>query len=85
MAVAKKKSTSKKVVLKEGCLMHGCNREVQCPQSGLCKRCYSWLYYNRDKTIHELEERRETIQFWDQRLEGHLASQPKKKRRLKSV
>lgn len=65
---------------KDICSMQGCNREVLRIQAGLCGRCYSWLYYNRDKTAAELRERRETLTFWEERLDGFLASKPRGKK-----
>lgn len=58
------------------CAMNGCDRHVECPRSGLCKRCYSWMRYQIKHAVsrQDLMERLDKYKFWDKRLTGYVAS-----------
>ena len=72
---AKRKTKSS---TKDMCCMNGCDREAFYKRSKLCQRCYSWLYYNKGKSVTELMERKQQLEFWESRLDGYLGSRPKK-------
>ena len=68
---------------KQPCRMNGCDRTAECPESGLCKRCYAWLDYQirNHKTVTQLLRRLEQIKFWDNRLSGFLEGESDKPKR----
>lgn len=42
-------------------------REAHHPESGLCKRCYSWLNYWMGATVTHFMKRVDTLKMWDTR------------------
>lgn len=71
-------ATKKKKV--EMCVMNGCDRHAECPQSQLCKRCYAWLHYQMANsfTVTDLMKRLNKYDFWNKRLSGFIGGKKRK-------
>lgn len=61
---------------KNRCHMEGCTREVGHKESGLCKACYAFLYYWKNKSVTQRINHTRKLAFWDQRAQ--VALLPKK-------
>ena len=53
----------------ERCHAPGCDRVVQHKKSGLCHRCYQWLWYWQGKSPTDVMARVHQIEFWSKRFE----------------
>lgn len=51
------------------CLVEHCDRPVECPKSGLCKRCYSGLYYWSRKSVTEIVKRKQKLRVFMDRMD----------------
>lgn len=49
------------------CKTSGCNDEAKI--LGLCKKCYSYMYYYRQKTQKDIVDRMQQIIIWESRLD----------------
>jgi hypothetical protein len=51
------------------CIIDDCDRVVECPESGLCKRCYAALYYWRKKSVTEIIRRKNKLKLFMGRMD----------------
>jgi len=65
----KQKYRSSEVAKQTKCLVTGCDRDVECPKSGLCKRCYSGLYYWSKKSVTEVVQRKLKLRLFMNRMD----------------
>ena len=42
-------------------------RLVECPESGLCKRCYAWMHYWMNRSVTDFMAQLERIGMWHER------------------
>ena len=54
----------------EKCTMPGCEREIKYPESGLCGRCYHWMYYWSRRTPADKMKRLRQLEFWEKRAKA---------------
>jgi len=52
------------------CTMPGCDKAQKHKESGLCGRCYSWMYYWSNKSPTRKMKRLQQVQFWEKRMEA---------------
>lgn len=58
--------------LKDPCTTPGCNGDNECPESGLCKRCYNFLYYWHRRGVTAKVKHVKKLEQWDQRAQALL-------------
>jgi len=42
-------------------------RDVEHPHSGLCKRCYAWMLYWKNRTVTDFMYQLDRIEMWGKR------------------
>jgi len=50
------------------CVVEHCDRAVEHPRSGLCKRCYSGMYYWSRKSVTEIVKRQQKLRVFMDRM-----------------
>lgn len=47
-------------------------RPIECPNSGLCKRCYAWSHYWVGRSVTDKMKRAQQIEMWNRRAKKAL-------------
>lgn len=55
--------------MSDKCIIEDCDRGVEHPASGLCKRCYAALYYWRKKSVTQIIKRKNKLKLFMCRMD----------------
>ncbi len=53
---------------KSTCLMNGCTDDIQHPKAGLCKSCYAFAFYWKNKSVVQIMNRVRNLKRADDRM-----------------
>ena len=63
------------------CRVRGCNNEAEHKESGLCKKCYAFMYYWNERSVTDKMKRIDQLEFWQKRANQLLLPQGVRKLR----